>query len=175
MTRQRAFRERKEKHVKDLETKVNTLQQQSMSLDSENERLRKELARVATENEILRQTSSGQPSLGDDEDVYNPLPFPITEPDTSKETAAKRAQMLGSIHTIVIDDNSGELLLNSGQTWDYIQNHEAFRDGLIDVGDVIDRLKKMARCDGRGPVFRESDIRKAISECAVAGGRDELL
>lgn len=158
-----------------LESKISTHQKQLMSLDSENEKLRKELARIATENEILRATASGQLGVGEEEDSFGPLGYTASEYTTNKEVAAKRAQMLGTIHTIVIDDHSGELLLNSSKAWDYIQAHESFRDGLVDVGDVVDRLKKMARCDGQGPVFRESDILKAISESAVAGGRDELL
>lgn len=162
-SRQRAFRERKEKHLKDLETKLANLQQQSVSLDSENERLRKELAKIATENEILKATSAG--SLDDDAFRVNP--------DHDTETA-KRIEF-GPLRTVVIDDSSGEPLLNAGQTWDYIQAHEMFRKGLVDVGDVCERLKKLARCHGQGPVFRERDIRRAIDKSAVAGGRDELI
>ncbi len=66
-------------------------------------------------------------------------------------------------------------MLGSGATWDYIQAHELFRKGLVDVGDVCERLKKQARCDGQGPIFLESEVRQAIAESAVAGGRDELI
>lgn len=73
------------------------------------------------------------------------------------------------------ENDTGEPLLNAGATWDYIQSHDLFKRGLVEIGDVCERLKKMARCDGSGPVFQEKDIRLAISESAVAGGRDELI
>lgn len=76
---------------------------------------------------------------------------------------------------MTVDDDSGEPLLSAGATWDYIQGHELFKKGLVDVGDVCERLKKMARCDGQGPVFQERDIRQAIQDSAIAGGRDELI
>lgn len=44
----------------------------------------------------------------------------------------------------------------------------------MDVGHVSERLKKVARCDGQGPVFVESQILEAI-ELSVASGSDELL
>jgi hypothetical protein len=65
----------------------------------------------------------------------------------------------GTLKTLTIDDATGEPIYNAGATWDYIQAHELFKKGLVDVGDVCERLKKSARCDGKGPVFLESDIR----------------
>lgn len=194
---QRAFRERKERHVKDLEAKLTSLEQQSAVLSGENERLRRELARVATENEILRATSSphphgSHPFLTDADEISStgPLKYSPTDSrmknsslgdshDDSREKLdpaslnglAKQA----SGHRFIVADDTGEALLAAGATWDYIQAHELFRKGLVDVGDVCERLKKLARCDGQGPVFEEGDVRRAIAESAVAGGRDELI
>lgn len=44
----------------------------------------------------------------------------------------------------------------------------------MDVGDVSERLKGRARCDGQGPVFEESVILDAI-HASSGSGRDELL
>jgi AP-1-like factor len=71
-----------------------------------------------------------------------------------------------SQHRIVVSEDTGEALLPAGATWDYIQNSELFRNGLVDVGDVCERLKRLARCDGRGPVFEEGDVRRAIAMSA---------
>ena len=68
----------------------------------------------------------------------------------------------------------GERLLAAGATWDYIIRHPLFMRGLVDVGDVSERLKKCAKCDGQGPVFEERAIIDAI-EKSVASGSDELL
>ncbi|KAJ2892003.1 PAP1-domain-containing protein [Zalerion maritima] len=46
---QRAFRERKEKHVKDLETKVEELQKYSESANNENDKLRAQIDRMTSE------------------------------------------------------------------------------------------------------------------------------
>lgn len=193
--RQRAFRERKEKHVKDLEARNTTLQHESITLQNEVERLRRELARATTENEILRATS-GSSANGptpflldadrDDLDSITPGPLGYTPTDYSSKLRAtkdgttewspnaKWAQF-GIPIVNPVDEENGEPLYTAGQTWDYIQSHELFSKGLVDVGDVCERLKKMARCDGQGPVFQEGDIRRAIQESAVAGGRDELI
>jgi AP-1-like factor len=54
---QRAFRERKEKHVKDLEDKVAALEAKNEEAVHENENLRDLLTRLQNENLILKQTS----------------------------------------------------------------------------------------------------------------------
>ncbi|KAG6891006.1 hypothetical protein C0992_011283 [Termitomyces sp. T32_za158] len=54
---QRAFRERKEKHVKDLEDKVAALEAQNEAASAENENLRDLLNRLQQENLSLKQAS----------------------------------------------------------------------------------------------------------------------
>ncbi|KAF9524651.1 hypothetical protein CPB83DRAFT_838757 [Crepidotus variabilis] len=54
---QRAFRERKEKHVKDLEDKVAELEAKNERAQHENENLRDLLTRLQSENMTLKQTS----------------------------------------------------------------------------------------------------------------------
>jgi AP-1-like factor len=54
---QRAFRERKEKHVKDLEDKVAELEAKNEATEHENENLRDLLSRLQNENLALKQTS----------------------------------------------------------------------------------------------------------------------
>jgi len=76
-------------------------------------------------------------------------------------------------HRVVVSEN-GEKLLAAGATWDYIIKHPLFLQGRVDVGDVSERLKKKAKCDGQGPVFEEREILEAI-EKSVASGSDELL
>ncbi|KAG9005458.1 hypothetical protein FRB94_001543 [Tulasnella sp. JGI-2019a] len=54
---QRAFRERKEKHVKDLEDQVAALEEKSSSQMQENENLRDLLGRLQNENLMLKQSA----------------------------------------------------------------------------------------------------------------------
>jgi len=77
-------------------------------------------------------------------------------------------------HKITVSRTTGERLLAAGATWELIQAHPSFKKGLVDIGDVSERLKKVFQCDGQGPVFAEGDIRRAIEE-SVATGSDELI
>lgn len=74
----------------------------------------------------------------------------------------------------IVTSEEGEKLFAAGATWDYIVGHPLYQQGLVDVGDVSERLKGSARCDGQGPVFQERDIIAAI-EKSVAPGNDSLL
>ena len=51
---QRAFRERKERHVKDLEAKVAALEETTAKMADENSRLKHRLAKLESENNILK-------------------------------------------------------------------------------------------------------------------------
>ncbi len=170
--------------MKDLEAKLTSLQHQSVSLNGENERLKREIAKIATENEILRATSGSTatgpaPFLEEPDELAGPLGYvPTDSPSVRLKIGGElnsRFSHLGTLKMLTVDDETGEPLLGAGATWDYIQGHDLFRRGLVEVGDVCERLKKLARCDGQGPVFQECDVRQAILDSAVAGGRDELI
>ncbi|KAJ5601355.1 hypothetical protein N7510_010889 [Penicillium lagena] len=180
---QRAFRERKERHVRELEEKVTALEQESSTLQADNERLKRELAKYATENEILRATSQhSHPAAGNSSahDQHPPEPM-VTGPMKYSPTDFYSSLMPDGTgapppphHRITFCQVTGEKLLDAGATWDLIQNHGLFKLGKVDIGDVTDRLKGMAQCDGQGPAFKEGQVRQAIEE-SVAAGRDELI
>lgn len=173
---QRAFRERKERHVKDLEAKLATLEAAQQKTATENERLKRDLQKISTENEILRATSSMQAAIGSpgshgvDPLTTGPMSY---NPTDFYSNVLQGHQNKTPSHRIVTSDD-GERLLAAGATWDLIINHDLFRRGLVDVGHVSDRLKHLAKCDGQGPVFEERAIIEAI-EHSVASGSDELL
>jgi len=169
---QRAFRERKERHVKDLEAKLATLEKNQASVVEENERQRLQIQKLATENEILKATS-GHSNRGGSEPLPNAGPMRYSPTDFYTEVLHAHENKIPS-HRIVTSKETGEKLLAAGATWDYIIKHPLFQRGLVDVGDVSDRLKHAAKCDGQGPVFEERAILDAI-EKSVASGSDELL
>ncbi|KAJ6131569.1 hypothetical protein N7523_001275 [Penicillium sp. IBT 18751x] len=179
---QRAFRERKERHVRDLEEKVNSLEEASKSLQADNERLKRELAKYATENEILRATSRSNhsPHEHPEPTVTGPMKYSPTDFNTSltpEGTASSGSGVTvpgaGSPHRVTVCQLTGEKLLDAGDTWDLIQSHELFKRGQVDIGDVSERLKGLAQCNGQGPAFKESEVRRAIEESAA--DRDELI
>ncbi|KAK3707230.1 hypothetical protein LTR37_012230 [Vermiconidia calcicola] len=185
---QRAFRERKERHVRDLEAKLNLLTATNTSLLSDNERLKLMLQRAQTENEILRATTSSSPTA-------NHPPGFVDDPSllpTSRQSKTPSSRREGPHFDPVRLANgllstasssprrksdspeSDNQLLSASATWDLLQSHPLYLSGAVDIGEVCERLKKMARCDGMGPMFEEAEVRKVIEEVGRSGG-DELI
>ncbi|KAL4781491.1 hypothetical protein BJX76DRAFT_14899 [Aspergillus varians] len=181
---QRAFRERKERHVRELEEKVSNLQQESSALLADNERLKRELARFSTENEILRATTNmsspgpgerggGQQGQGSAlSNLTQTGPMTYSPVDFYSDLVPKGQS--ARLHRVTYCKDSGERLFDAVATWDLIQGHELFKKGLVDIGGVARRLKNAAQCDGQGPAFRECSVHKAIEESALEDG-DGLL
>ncbi|GJJ08786.1 hypothetical protein Clacol_003005 [Clathrus columnatus] len=95
---QRAFRERKEKHVKDLEDKVAQLEAKSESQATENENLRDMLNRLQSENALLRQTAFTF-TLPSNSGLSNPPssnPFSVSEPGPSRLNASSTSNTVNN-------------------------------------------------------------------------------
>lgn len=160
----------------------------STDLMTENERLKRELDRIATQNEILRATSTsrraphqehphnahrGSPStpegLTSGPMIYSPSTFNAAFAE--HQTSGPEEPIS---HRIEISATTGERLLATGAAWDFIQHHELYRRGLVDIADVSEKLKEKVVCDGTGPTFSERDIVQAIED-SVGGAGDELI
>lgn len=142
---------------------------------TENEKLKRDLQKISTENEILRATSSIQAAASPGSNGAAPVttgPLSYNPTDFYSNVLQNHANKTPS-HRIVMSDD-GEKLLAAGATWDLIVSHELFKRGLVDVADVSERLKNQAKCDGQGPVFEERVIIEAIEQSA-ANGSDSLL
>ena len=81
--------------------------------------------------------------------------------------------VLPTSHRIQVS-STGERLYGVGATWDFIQNHELFRKGMVDITEISQRIQPHALCDGTGPAYPESEIIKAIED-SVSGAGDELI
>ena len=176
--------------MKDLEVKLKSIEAQSTDLLSDNERLRRELDRLATQNEILRATStpkrlSGQPHRPDpdstdaatdpealtaDTMIHSPRAFNAAFSNEHNPGWNKPVS-----HRITVSPTTGERRLATGAAWDYIQNHDLYKKRSIELGEVVDRLRGKAVCDGTGPSFLESEIITAIEDSPTAPGHDELI
>ncbi|KAI4235688.1 MAG: hypothetical protein LQ349_002979 [Xanthoria aureola] len=181
---QRAFRERKERHVKDLEGKLNNITSQNNSLLAEIERLRRENEKFATQNEILQATATplgmnhNRPGFnGHATHPASPAAGPMHfSPMTSHHVVSSPRERIvsPSPHRIDFLPSTGERVYGTGATWDFIQNHELFRQGIVDIALVSQRLQQHAICDGSGPAFAESAIIRAIED-SIGGAADELM
>lgn len=163
---------------------------------TDNERLKRELDRLATQNEILRatttpkrippaaadsshqtQTQQQQPSstspspkiLASGPMIYSPSTFNNAFSEHSLSDPNEPIS-----HRIQISAQTGERLLATGAAWELIQSHELYRRGLVDIGEVCDRLKEKVLCDGAGPTFAEGEVVRAIEDSVGAAG-DELI
>lgn len=173
--------------MRDLEAKLNLLTTTTSSLQSDNERLKLMLQRVQTENEILRATASSSPTANHPPSfVDDPSLLPasrqtkansISQNSNPSFDSVRLANGLlstepSSFHT---SPQQGEgHLLSASETWDLLQSHPLYLSGAVDIGEVCERLKKMARCEGKGPMFEEEEVRKVIDEVGRSGG-DELI
>ncbi|KAJ9641556.1 hypothetical protein H2201_003975 [Coniosporium apollinis] len=177
---QRAFRERKERHLRDLEDKLAALSSQHASLASTNSRLLAELERTRVENEILRASSSSDPHL-----IRPPSPTdPHTDGDgphlkqppegqgqeEARYTRALAAPPVLGTSAYPSQGTQGTYLSPSA-AWDLIQSHPLVRDGIVDITDVAARLQRRATCDGMGgPVFEAEAVREAVEGATRIGG-----
>ena len=142
---QRAFCERKERHVKDLEAKLQALEKSLQNITEENACLKLQLQKAATENEILKATSSSR-SYCSASPLTTSGPLRYSPTDFYVKVLHAHENKTPS-HRIVVSDK-GERLLAASATWDYIIKHLLFVKGIVDVRDVSERLKSAAKCDG---------------------------
>lgn len=139
------------------------------------------MQRARTENEILRATSGHSPTASRRVSASYPSPGAHL-PDDDVEEAVYNVQLLsnGSVVNAADKNHVTSRHLRKGkevpaaQAWDVIQSHPLVQQGLVDVTDVVERLKGAATCDGHGPVFEESTIWQAVEESRRSGG-DELI
>ncbi|KAI5816318.1 hypothetical protein BZA77DRAFT_62808 [Pyronema omphalodes] len=178
---QRAFRERKERHVKELENRLASLEQANSRAAAENDKLKEQLEKTQLENRLLHENTRIGNAPAPVE--AGPMAFKPLDPDslglvqppsnfTTPLFAAHPNK--GPLHRITTSPGTGEKLLGAGAAWDLIICHPLYEQGLVDIEDISDRLKCMARCDGQGPVFEESIILDAI-QASAGSGKDELF
>ncbi|KAA8910064.1 hypothetical protein TRICI_004270 [Trichomonascus ciferrii] len=164
---QRAFRERKEKRVKQLEDKLSLAQEERDRLSKENELLRHENMLIsqsyqkpragAAETAVPKVATFPRSATIDDETFCNEL----TEAHGGYKSTELKYQ-------VYVRPTDGETLLGAGAIWAKIMEFEDEDEDPIDVEDVIERLRERAVCDGFGPVYRLTDIEQAIKQARKA-------
>ncbi len=154
-----------------LKTTLARLEKDVACIINDNERLKLQLQKEITENEILKAVSV-RSYRGGFELLSTPGPRRYSPTNFYTDLLFAHENKTPS-HRIMAS-NAGERLLAAGATWDYIIKHPLYAQGLVDVGDVSERLKKVAKCDGQGPIFEEREIIDAI-EKSVDARSDELL
>lgn len=63
------------------------------------------------------------------------------------------------------DSDSGCRPISIAAVWDLMQSHPFYLSGLVDIGEVCERLKTMFRCDDvNGPTIAAEEVLNVISE-----------
>lgn len=191
---QRAFRERKERRVRDLEQELADYKQKLNSIMESNELLKQQIAKVSTENEILKATSehhrrrsrhrrhhhssqrSTSSSSGSGDDGRSQQRRLSKEP---METGPMRYSPMDyapakATHRTFVCPQTGEKLLTAGATWDLIVQTLEQRGLDLDVQGIYEKLRLHTRCDGQGPVIQESKVKEAIEQSTLEG-QDEIM
>ncbi|KAG7196155.1 uncharacterized protein KQ657_000167 [Scheffersomyces spartinae] len=148
---QRAFRERKETKLKDLEARLMQSEEEKQKLLDQLDMVRQQNLSIQSENEVLR--SQGTVS-------NTKFTFPESQQDFIETI------MSGSKHVInpefskmtVYDnpDDPGAKLLAMTAVWDYIQLKAQQLDvdyQDVDVGEIIGQLRGNEKCYGYGPAY----------------------
>lgn len=154
---QRAFRERKETKMKELEMKLNQSESDKQRLMEELEAVRKKTFTIQTENELLR--TRGSPSEIEFE-------FPKNEDDFISQI------LDGSNHQfnpenkdkVYPSPDNGKKVLALGAVWDYLLYRSDVDNLEIDVVEVMNKLKGNEKCHGYGPAYPVELIDQVILE-----------
>ncbi|PWI67040.1 hypothetical protein PCL_04546 [Purpureocillium lilacinum] len=142
---QQTYRDRRAKHVKDLETKLATLHAAQEDVLVENQRLRQEVRDLSSKIEILGATSTkAKGDLGSD----------VTRSSTT--TGGTSAPSQNCLTDLSSDDRQrhykdhpycrrtapipADRLLQPGSTWDFIVSHDLFQRRLVDHSSQLGRL-----------------------------------
>ncbi|KAG8407794.1 hypothetical protein J3459_013674 [Metarhizium acridum] len=148
---QRAFRRRKEQHLKDLEDKVAVLEATRVRINAENAQLQEDLERATIEHSLLQNlTQSNSPLDCADRSERSSTSTPCREWFASPPpTSSFEPHSLVGTRPLYRGHQ-----LNGGQIWKFIIGHHLFQQGLADVDLIIHELRR----------FRQRDEMEGITE-----------
>lgn len=170
---QRAFRERKELKLKELENKLLESEEERQKLLEKLEEIKLQFISVRTENRFLRN-SADRPAAG----TNYPLSLEKSKfvfPKSQQEFIAEMVQ--GGHHEVSEEtinkiynepQNPGRKVLAVGAVWDYLQikaEEEEFEN--VDMMEVMTLLKGNELCHGYGPAYPLDLVEAAL--CQVLG------
>lgn len=177
---QKAFRDRKEAKVKQLEQKLRESEQDREQLLKELEDLRKHNIEMHAENRILLQTqgtnaapfliqSPMNPSQGlGQASANNKFTFP-SQRDFVQQLITLEEQNANSASPEtpppIQYSFNGQDMMTVAATWEYLHRLSEKLD--FDVSLVMCKLKGRQVCHGNGPSFLKSDIDRYIDEARL--------
>lgn len=155
---QRAFRERKETRLKELEARLLQSEEERTKLMEELDLIRKQNISITTENEILRSNGGHVDSrYAAAAQQQSKFDFPKSQDDFIHRLIEGTSHSLEEQNkNKVYDDTTGNKVLALGAVWDYLQikAEEANLDfDAVDITAIMDDLKGNEKCHGFGPAY----------------------
>ncbi|AET38160.1 Yap3p Ecym_2430 [Eremothecium cymbalariae DBVPG len=158
---QKAFRERKEARLKELEQRLKESEENRDALNKEMEELKKQNFVIHNENRILMQRKgSSLPGVVADPEKER-FTFPPKDDSTELQREIEKELSAGRDAVRYVAD--GKKLLTVPATWEYL--HELSLDKDIDVYLIMQKLKGTEVCHGYGPAYTRARIDSLVEEC----------
>ncbi|KAH7245073.1 hypothetical protein BKA59DRAFT_454144 [Fusarium tricinctum] len=160
-----AFRQKREKYVRDLEERIAQVEVEQQKLSAANEQLEESLQRLHVENRILLLAQNAGRDLSLLKSVsINPVH------DTNvllPEVVVVRSDKTDSCLTRTM--NGSQRLITVSDAWEHIICHNLFTGGFLDLAGIIQELKHTVRHCGYSGVVQEDEIIRIMDELRVTG------
>ena len=167
---QRAFRERKETKLKELECKLAESEEEKRRLLSQLNLAKQQNFSILTENEYLKNKSSSEQNLVNKSDDTMNVVFPKNQRDFIYGLAGNHEVNNYTINKVYENPEvPGRKLLAVGAVWDYLQlkSQESEKYENLDILEIMGRLKGNERCHGYGPAYPLELVEQVVNECSV--------
>ncbi|SCU94757.1 LADA_0G10968g1_1 [Lachancea dasiensis] len=161
---QKAFRERKEAKLKELESKLMTSERDKEALRKEIDDLKQQNMEITTENRLLLRRNNSGSSIGLQKDTPKAPKFHFPSQSEFLESAVEsHVAPLELPLKSVSYEHAGQRLLTLPATWEYL--HDLSQDEEFDVYYVMQNLKGLEVCHGLGPAYRKSVVDDLVRQC----------
>lgn len=167
---QRAFRERKETKLKELECKLAESEEEKRRLLSQLNLVKQQNFSILTENEYLKNKSSSEQNLVNKSNDTTNVIFPKNQRDFIYGLAGSHDVNNDTISKVYENPEvPGKKLLAVGAVWDYLQlkSQESEKYENLDILEIMNCLKGNERCHGYGPAYPLELVEQIVDECSV--------
>ncbi|KAK9377300.1 uncharacterized protein V1513DRAFT_94319 [Lipomyces chichibuensis] len=151
---QRAFRERREKHVKELQEKLEQAEKYAKEVEWENARLKKELDWYQAEHKTLKDAADSvrQNSVAANNNEH---------PSKAVFPEFHNGHSENHLERPINGSSDDTMFLNPSQVWDRLNEHP--RADVLDPEKLVKRIMGKAQCSGHGLIFNINDVDEAIA------------
>ncbi|KAL6947150.1 hypothetical protein ACO0QE_002022 [Hanseniaspora vineae] len=165
---QRAFRQRKEAKLKDLESKLTQTENDKQKLQEELESLRKQTMEMSMENKLLLNQHQNHNSSYSGTDLTSNInnsavKYNIPTKSEFQDFIVKdQPHHQGKLDTLTYTLPEGETLMTISATWDFLRemldHAEATEGKTFDLYEVMKDLKGNEKCHGHGAAYKKDFV-----------------